>query len=70
MQIEKQIENFQIKEGVVKSSCSISYEPELIDISEVNIKSEITFYDDVIKILNTIPILETEGKDLQQTMLN
>ena len=70
VQIEEQIENFQIKEGVVKSSCSISYEPELIDKSEVDIKSEITFYDDVIQILNTIPILETEGKDLQQTMLN
>ena len=39
-QIEEQIENFQIKEGVVKSSCSISYEPELIDKSEVDIKSE------------------------------
>ena len=51
VQIEEQIENFQIKEGVVKSACSISYEPELIDKSEVDIKSEITFYDDVLKIL-------------------
>ena len=70
MQIEEQIENFQVKERAVKTSCSISYEPELIDKSEVDIKSEITFYDDVIKVLNTIPILEREGKDLQQTMLN
>ena len=53
-----------------KSSCLISYEPELIDKDKVNIKSEITFYDDVTKILNTIPILEAEGKDLVQKMLN
>ena len=45
-----------------KSSCLISYEPELIYKDKVNIKSEITFYDDVTKILNTIPILEAEGK--------
>ena len=43
---------------------------QLIDKDKVNIKSEMTFYDDVTKILNTIPILEAEGKDLQQKMLN
>ena len=53
-----------------KSSCLISYEPELIDKDKINIKSDITFYDDVTQILNTIPILEVEGKDLQQKMLN
>ena len=53
-----------------KSSCLISYEPELIDKDKVNIKSEITFYDDVTKILNTIPILVAEGYDLEQKMLN
>ena len=53
-----------------KSSCLISYEPELIDKDKVNIKSQITFYDDVKKIWNTIPILEAEEKDLEQKMLN
>ena len=70
MQLNEQTENFQIGEGVGKSSCSTSYEPELINKNEVNMTSEITFYDDITKILNTIPVLKAEGKDLQQKMLN
>ena len=63
-------QNFQIQEGVGKSSCLTSYEPKLISKNKVNITSEITFYNDITKILNTIPILEAEGKDLKQKMLN
>ena len=69
-QVNEKTENFQVKDEMEKSSCLISYEPELIDKDKVNIKSEITFYDDVTKILNTISILEAEGKDLEQNMLN
>ena len=43
MQLNEQIENFQIEEEVGKSSCLISYEPELISKNEVNIISEIKF---------------------------
>ena len=54
MQLNEQTENFQIEEGVGKSSCLISYESQLISKNEVNITSEITFYDDITKILNKI----------------
>ena len=68
VQVNEKTKNFQIKNEMEKSS--ISYEPELISKDEINIKPEITFYDDVTKILNTIPILEAEGKDLQRKMLS
>ena len=70
VQVNEKTENFQVEDEMEKSSCLISCEPELIDKDKVIIKSEITFYDDVTKILNTIPILEAEGKDLEQKMLN
>ena len=61
VQVNEKTENFQVEDEMEKSSCLISYEPELIDKHKLNIKSEITFYDDVTKILNTIQILEAEG---------
>ena len=70
VQVNEKTENFKVKNEMEKSSCLISYEPELIDKNKINIKSDITFYDDITKILNTIPILEAEGKDLQQKILN
>ena len=66
MQLNKQTENFQIEEKDGKLSFSISYELQLINKNEVNIKSEIRFYDDVTQILNTILILGAEGKDLNR----
>ena len=68
--VNEKTENFRIEDKIEKSSCLISYEPELISKNEVNLTSEITFYDDITKVLNTIPILEAEGKDLKQKMLN
>ena len=70
VQVNEKTENLQVEDEMEKSSCLISYELDLIDKDKVNIKSEIKFYDDVTKILNTIPILEAEGKDFEEKMLN
>ena len=51
IQAEKLIENIESPKEVRKAFCSISYEPKLINKSEVQVTSEITFYDDVTKII-------------------
>ena len=70
VQLNKKTENFQIEEKIEKSPCLISYEPELIDKSEIHVETEMTFYDDVTKILNEIPKLKAEKTELQQKLLN
>ena len=60
VQVNEKTENFQIKNEMEESS--ISYEPELISKDKISIKPEITFYDDVTKILNTIPILKQKER--------
>ena len=53
-----------------EATCSISYEPELINKNEIGITSEITLYEDITQILNRIPELNEEEIELQRKMLD
>ena len=70
IQTEKLMENMESSEEIQKASCSISYEPTLLNIGEVQVTSEITFYDDITKILNKISELKQDEKALQEKTLN
>ena len=51
LSVNKNLEEYK------EANCSVSYEPKYIDKSEVEITSEITFYENITKVLNQIPEL-------------
>ena len=63
LSVNKNLEKYK------EANCSVSYEPKLIEKGEVEITSEITFYEDITKVLNEIPELHKEEMELQRKML-